>query len=671
MIKKAIAALRNNYLPAALTLLLAISYCTAGAQIKQNYPGYGMHVPNRFAVDGAMQIPRLSIGVKDNNGGFDTAQLKYNAVDSSVYIHTGYQFIKIGDGAGFTNLNIGSGYRLAVPGSNNVKTLFSGYALTVDSTTNTNAITEKVDSSSAGLSAYFERRKDSATAGNLNGYLTRTNIITTGIPLSSIKPATSTSAVDHSGFSQDWAWDGITTQIAMKMRSNSITTGTILDLYSSAETMTANSEVLNIHTDNLSGISSKINTAERITMTNTGTGTVNTGLVIDVSGASSNNALIVSAGNVGLGTNTPAYPLSIVGDINLTGVLRALTTQFLWNPGITGSSVYGNASSISSSGGGTNGQYNTVVGQDAANSLTVGYYNTIIGGLAGYYQTKSTRMTAVGLNAARGQAPGDSSDYLVAVGLSALQDSRHTHFSVAVGPSALIHGDSVSYSTAIGVNALHENKYGVGNTAIGLDALWNNLGSYNTSLGRGSLRNNVTGNLNTAIGYKAQLFPYNSDSTLNICNGILGVHMDGVDSTIMTNGLIGIGVIPSTHKLEVAGGIKATSITSAWIPRIGTTTSSATPTINTDNVDIYQLTAQAADITSFTTNLSGTPYNGQVLEIQITGTAARAITWGSSFVASTISLPTTTVTTATLSVFFQWSTNSSYGSNKWVCANSY
>lgn len=41
--------------------------------------------------------------------------------------------------------------------------------------------------------------------------------------------------------------------------------------------------------------------------------------------------------------------------------------------------------------------------------------------------------------------------------------------------------------------------------------------------------------------------------------------------------------------------------------RTGTATSSATPTINTDNVDFYSLTAQAVDITSFTTNLSGTP----------------------------------------------------------------
>ena len=98
----------------------------------------------------------------------------------------------------------------------------------------------------------------------------------------------------------------------------------------------------------------------------------------------------------------------------------------------------------------------------------------------------------------------------------------------------------------------------------------------------------------------------------------------------------------------------------------GTTTSSATPTINTDNVEFYSLTAQAVDITSFTTNLSGTPTENQTLWIAITGTAARAITWGTSFEASTVALPTTTVTTNRLDVGFVWNTVTL----KWRCVSS-
>lgn len=98
-------------------------------------------------------------------------------------------------------------------------------------------------------------------------------------------------------------------------------------------------------------------------------------------------------------------------------------------------------------------------------------------------------------------------------------------------------------------------------------------------------------------------------------------------------------------------------------PRTGSTTSSATPTINTDNVDFYHLTAQAVDITSFTTNLSGTPTTNQKLWIAITGTAARAITWGTSFEAGAVALPTTTTTTQRLDVGFIWNAVTS----KWRC----
>lgn len=100
--------------------------------------------------------------------------------------------------------------------------------------------------------------------------------------------------------------------------------------------------------------------------------------------------------------------------------------------------------------------------------------------------------------------------------------------------------------------------------------------------------------------------------------------------------------------------------------RTGTTTSHATPTINTDNVSFYSITAQTEAITSFTTNLSGTPTENQTLWIAITGTAARAITWGASFEASTVALPTTTVTTARLDVGFVWNTVTS----KWRCVAS-
>lgn len=85
--------------------------------------------------------------------------------------------------------------------------------------------------------------------------------------------------------------------------------------------------------------------------------------------------------------------------------------------------------------------------------------------------------------------------------------------------------------------------------------------------------------------------------------------------------------------------------------RTGTAASSATPTINTDNVDYYSLTAQAVDITSMTTNISGTPTVGQTLIIEIIGTGTHDITWGSGFEDSAIvTLPTVGAITTTRTI---------------------
>mgnify|MGYP003402190802 FL=1 len=81
-------------------------------------------------------------------------------------------------------------------------------------------------------------------------------------------------------------------------------------------------------------------------------------------------------------------------------------------------------------------------------------------------------------------------------------------------------------------------------------------------------------------------------------------------------------------------------------PRTGTTTSSATPTINTDNYDYYAITAQSGNITSMTTNLSGTPTTGQTLWLEMTATSGTpTITWGTGWEASSIALPTGLTTT--------------------------
>lgn len=88
----------------------------------------------------------------------------------------------------------------------------------------------------------------------------------------------------------------------------------------------------------------------------------------------------------------------------------------------------------------------------------------------------------------------------------------------------------------------------------------------------------------------------------------------------------------------------------------------ATPAINTDSTSYYHVSAQAVAITSFTTNLAGNPYDGQVLTVRIGSAGANAIAWGASFEPVGATLPVTTVAGKRITVTFRYdSTTSKWG----------
>jgi len=149
-------------------------------------------------------------------------------------------------------------------------------------------------------------------------------------------------------------------------------------------------------------------------------------------------------------------------------------------------------------------------------------------------------------------------------------------------------------------------------------------------------------------------------------------------SAVLTTGTIELGAASDTTLSRSAAGVLAVegvvvptisstnTLTNKRITRRLSTTNApgATPSTNTDNMDIQNLTGLNAAITSMTTNLSGTPNDGDMIEFRFTddGTG-RAITWGTSFEATTVALPTTTVASTMLRVLFEWRASGS----KWSC----
>lgn len=125
-----------------------------------------------------------------------------------------------------------------------------------------------------------------------------------------------------------------------------------------------------------------------------------------------------------------------------------------------------------------------------------------------------------------------------------------------------------------------------------------------------------------------------------------------VTSPTLTSTNVGLGNVDNTSD-ATKNSATATLTNKRNTPRVTTITSNANPTINTDNCDAVTITAQGVAIASMTTNLSGTPNNFDKLIIRIKddGTA-RAITWGASFVAEGVALPTTTTLSKVLTVGF-------------------
>ncbi len=122
---------------------------------------------------------------------------------------------------------------------------------------------------------------------------------------------------------------------------------------------------------------------------------------------------------------------------------------------------------------------------------------------------------------------------------------------------------------------------------------------------------------------------------------------------------------PANIVEQVLGETAAQTMTDKRItPRVSSEASSATPTINTDTTDNHSITALAVNITSMTTNLSGTPTNFQkvIVRIKDDGTS-RSIAWGAGFEAKGVALPTNTTINKTLNIGFIYDSVSA----KWGC----
>ena len=133
----------------------------------------------------------------------------------------------------------------------------------------------------------------------------------------------------------------------------------------------------------------------------------------------------------------------------------------------------------------------------------------------------------------------------------------------------------------------------------------------------------------------------------------------GTSGDVKGNVVIGSNVDDNVNVLQVTGSAVISTLTARVNRRVlALSANSATPAVNTDTCDVVHITGQSAAITGFV--MSGTPVDGDMLRISITGTAAVPFVLGGSFEPSGgVALSTTTAGTNRLDMGFVWNTETS------------
>jgi len=412
-----------------------------------------------------------------------------------------------------------------------------------------------------------------------------------------------------------------------------------------------------------------------------------------VSASNSDGALTVTLGAI---TPTSVNGALILGGSGGGGNVYLGTTSI---PSPSGSENVGiGHHALASEGGGNN---NTAVGHGAGIALSgtvdnvaIGSYalstgsgdrSVAIGAYAGRYETGSNAFYVDNQN--RTNTAGDQAGALLYGTFNATPSSQTLKtnsafeatygMNIPTGQTYKINGVAIAGGDVTKVGTPVNNQVGVwtgdgtieGDTALTFDTATDRL-SLTTSgiLETGTIELGAASDTTIARASAGVASIEGNNIVVNTSSPTL--------ATITTTGNIELGNASDTTVSRSAAGVIAVegvvipsisstnTLTNKRITRRVTTTNApgATPTTNTDNVDVMNFTGLGTAITSMSTNLSGTPVDGDLIMFRFTddGTA-RAITWGASFAATTVALPTTTVISTMLRVGFQ------YSGSTWKC----
>jgi len=333
---------------------------------------------------------------------------------------------------------------------------------------------------------------------------------------------------------------------------------------------------------------------------------------LNFSSTTNPNTLVMSGGNVGIGTLSPLYKLDVSGDINFPtttgstyGIIRQNGTRVLHTYGTDNLFLGKNSGNFTTSGVGINvgigpgvlqgntiGSQNVGIGGDSLNNNTVGYYNTSIG----YYSLRSNTQGYVNVAIGAYSLSNNSGGYNnVAIGVSALQNNNNGANNVAIGTNAglnetgsnklyiantntktLIYGEFDNNRVGINTTSL-SNAFTVSATTdpvkfIGLQSASDT--NILTVDGTGVVHTSPISGLTTGLTVTNI---YNSNGTLtgnrivNLSSYTLNFSSATNPNTlVLSGGNVGIGNSSPSAKLHIGTSSSFLKVTPQWLSSLGT-----------------------------------------------------------------------------------------------------
>jgi len=265
-----------------------------------------------------------------------------------------------------------------------------------------------------------------------------------------------------------------------------------------------------------------------------------------------NSLVILSGGNVGIGTATPNNLLSVYELIDFNNTDK--NTKIGYQAGLNIVSTAVNNTFIG---------YQTGLASSTA-STNEADYNTAIGYLSFSENTTGSQNTAIGQNSLLNNTTGDKN---TGIGRGALTYNTEGNQNVAVGESSIVNNLTGNYNIGIGINSLQTLSTGSYNIGIGLHAgnatngsnnifLGDYAGAYET--GSDSFYINNQDRTNTA-GDKTKSLLYGTMAVLSADQNLtINAHLNVTGTSTFTGistfaDKVGIGTTTPSYVLDVYG----------------------------------------------------------------------------------------------------------------------